>query len=422
MQGMWSFPVLLSSLEKERLVKINQTEIEFWHGSRISLEHCQDDRVLSKHQGVEKHVRVFEEATQIKERHIRWLRAWVTMSKEMLERVPEKWKGRFPRIIYTSNPIGISAGYFRREFVNARPKESIEKAPASEGGFLRQYIPAKVEDNPSEDAERTRQRVSGIDDEATADALLNENWDAPVGDFIREFNRSIHCVPDFLPPSHWTKFRAFDWGSSDPAYVLWFCISDGEPFKDHMGRERWFKRGCLIVYREWNVCNPNKPSEGLGLTNKEICEGILARTSEMTTGLTLTDSLPFQTRGSGELMAEEFFRHGVPLTRGNTDRHIGWKRVKDLLRGIDNVPMLQICEGCPWLLDYIPALQRHKTDPEDAVDSGEATHACDTLRLGCMTRPVIGDKRVLTNEDMRQAWRQKPTMKDVMKGRGGFSF
>lgn len=416
MEGTHSFPALLSSWVKDGFCKINQTEIKFENGSQISLEHCADERILSKHQGIERHVRVFEEAAQIKERYIRWLRAWVTMSEDMLARVPDKWKGMFPRIIYTSNPIGVSAGYFRREFVKARPREAIERVSDLEGGFLRQYIPARVEDNPSEDADRTRARVSGIADEATADALLNENWDAPVGDFIREFREQVNgrpynVVPDFMPPPHWLKFRAFDWGSAEPFCVLWFAISDGENFTDHLGRERWFRRGCVCVYREWYGNNPAKPAEGCGLTNKEIAAGILARTTEITTNVTVTDSLPFQNRGA-ELMADEFAKAGVPLTLGATERIAGWKRVKDHFTGIDGFPMLVICESCTNLRDYVPALQRHKTKMEDAVEDGEATHACDTLRLGVMTRPRVKDAPRADDAPVNTA---TPTFEHLMK-------
>ena len=381
MDGEFSFPVLLHQWERDGLAVINKTEIRFWNNSLISLEHCSSDKAMSKHQGIDKHVRVFDEATQIPERRMKWLMGWITMSDAMLERVPTEWKGQFPKAIFLTNPIGQSAGFFRRKFVLARPKGEIEEID----GFKYQYIPAKVEDNPSVNAAATRARVSGTMDAAIADALLNENWDALVGDFIREYNDDINAVPDFLPPSHWLKWRSFDWGKADPACVLWLCKSDGERFTDAHGRERWFPNGATIVYREWYICEPEDPAKGLGLSNLAICQGILARTPETTSGITLTDNLPFQRRDD-ELMADFYAKNGVPLTLGITDRVIGWARVKDDFKGIDGVPNLYVCHGCAYLRDYIPALQRHETKPEDAVESGEATHATDTLRVGIATR------------------------------------
>lgn len=401
MQGETSFPELLSLWVEAKLVTITQTEVRFnFNGSRISLRHCSDDRAMLKGQGVACHVRVFEEAAQLKEEHMRRLRGWVTMSEDMKTRVPEKWKGRFPKIIYTSNPFGESAGYFRRNFVKAAPPMELHQAPLSDGGHNRIYIPARVEDNPSEDKEAVIRRISGIGDEALVDALLNENWDAPVGDFIRQWNENLHRVDDFEPPDYWFKWRSFDWGSADPFAVYWHTISDGEPFIDQSGRERQFPRGARITYREWYGCHPVDQKAGLEMSNVEIARGILARTHEETSGLTITDSFPFANRG-GKLISQEFMEEGVPLTLGNTARIQGWKFFKDLMvghkfkdrEGIEQqIPLWYITRSCSYAAEYIPTLQRHKSKMEDAVEDGEATHTTDALRVGLFTNPPVVDK------------------------------
>lgn len=401
MQGETSFPELLREWVDAKLVTITQTEVRFnFNGSRITLRHCSDDRAMLKGQGVACHVRVFEEAAQLKEEHMRRLRGWVTMSEEMKRRVPEKWKGRFPRIIYTSNPFGESAGYFRRNFVKAAPPMEVFSAPLEDGGHLRQYIPAKVEDNPSEDKEAVIRRISGIGDEALVDALLNENWDAPVGDFIRQWNESLHRVPDFEPPEWWFKWRSFDWGSADPFAVYWHTISDGTPVETPHGEILEFPRGSRITYREWYGCHPVDQKAGPEMSNVEIARGILERTPEETSGLTITDSFPFANRG-GKLISQEFMEEGVPLTLGNTARIQGWKFWKDLMIGEKfkardgsevQVPGWYITRSCSYAAEYIPTLQRHKTKMEDAVEDGEATHSCDAIRVGLFTNPPIVDK------------------------------
>jgi len=173
--------------------------------------------------------------------------------------------------------------------------------------------------------------------------------------------------------------------------MLWMTVSDGEPFTDSKGRERWFPAGAVIVYREWYGCDPDSPSIGLGSTNLDIVKGTLARTTETTSGITVTDNLPFQRRDD-ELMADFYRKHGLPLTLGNTDRVMGWARIKDYLKGIDGLPMLYIVESCQYLRDYLPAIQRHDHKMEDAAEHGEATHAPDTLRVGLATRPNIKTK------------------------------
>lgn len=394
MKGADGFNALLAPWIEKGLVSITKTEVRFnFNGSLIELRHCADERAQNKGQGNPIHVLVFEEAAQILEDNMRFLRGWVTMDEEMKSRVPDKWKGRFPKIIYTSNPFGQSAGYFRRGFVKAAAPMTVFQAPIEDGGFSRIYIPAKVEDNPSEDREAVIRRVSGIGDEALSDALLNENWDAPVGDFLRQWNDNTHKVRDFTPPEWWFKFRGFDWGSSEPFYVAWACVSDGEPFVDNYGRERWFPRGAIIIYREWNGCDPNDHSQGLGMSNVDIAKGIVELTTEVTSNITITDSLPFQYRGA-ELMAETFARHGVPLTQGNTARIVGWGRLKEYLTGKDGWPLFYVQDCCPFMCEYIPVLQRHNRKPEDAQEEGEATHSCDVARLIVMTRPPVKMKPV----------------------------
>lgn len=412
MQGPYSFPDLLGPWERDGLVRINQTEIKFWNGSQISLEHCGTDKVMQKHQGIGRHARAFSEATQIATDRIRWLRGWVTMPVEMQEKVPDllgpiypnltrdQLRWFFPKILYLSNPIGASAGYFRRYFVNARPRYEIGKAPDEDGGFMRQYIPAKVEDNPSEDPAATRRRISGIGDQATADALLNEDWDAPVGDFFRQYDDYLHTTPPLQPPAHWFKYLSFDWGGSDPFCVLWWAVSDGEEFEDvdekGRKRKRWFPRGALVCYREWYGCEDDDHAKGLQMRNEDIAKGIADRTLEPTSGLVLTDSLPFQDRGDSRggktwRMADTFADCGVPLQRANTDRVFGCAEMRARLIGKDGFPMIYFCRDCAFVREYVPAVQADKKKRECYVESGEATHAADAARYAVAARPIVKD-------------------------------
>ena len=416
MQGDTGFPTLLEPWVKSKHVTITQTEVRFnWNGSLIQLNHCNDERAMLKHQGVAKHVRVFEEATQIRERYIRWLRSWVTMSEGMRAKVPKMFHVEhngemtipFPRIIFTSNPIGVSAPYFRKQFVKARPKMEIAETDAIEGGFLRQYIPALVEDNPSENAERTKARVSGIGDQAIADALLNEDWDSPVGNFFKQYSSDVHEVPDFNPPDHWFKFITFDWGSAEPFAVLWWCVSDGQEFVDD-GTVRWFPRGALVAYREWYGCADKRPAVGCEMRNPDIARGIVNRTHEDWSKLIVTDSLPFQDRGMEKngkkyRIADVFAENGAPLILGNCARVTGWTQVRDRLIGINGFPLLYLTENCVYTRDYLPAIARSKTNPEDAEEDGEATHLCDCVRLACTTRPFVRDKSKTAAEARKDA-------------------
>ena len=410
MDGETSFPVLLNQWQKDGLCKINQTEIVFWNESKISLEHCSDDLVLLKHRGIAKHVRTFGESTQILEHRIRALTGWVTMSEDMKSRVPEKWKGQFPKVFHVTNPDGISSGYYRRNFVDCCAPYTIRKV----GQFQRQYIPAFLDDNPSENAEATKARIGeAFQDKAIQEALIATdktgvtNWHTGGGEFFTEWDLDRHVTPDFTPPHWWFRYRSMDIGWHEPTAIYWIAVSDGQAFKDHDGNERWYPRGSRIFYNEWYICNQEKPALGLQLSNEEIAKGILERTEHASKKApTLTDSKPFQGTG-GQTPAMEFQKHGVILTQVNTgpgSRVAGWSIMRSALIGkmIDGfrekLPMVYFCECCKHAIDYIPALPRHPSEgkKDDAAEHGEATHACDCFPAGTLVTTPEGLKPIET--------------------------
>lgn len=432
MEGETSFPVLLNAWEKAGLCKINQTEITFWNESRISLEHCADDTVMLKHQGIAKHVRTFGESTQILEHRIRALTGWVTMSEEMKSRVPDKWKGQFPKVFHCTNPKGVSAGYYRRNFVDMRPPMSIEKV----GMHLRQYVPAFLDDNPSEDPEATKARIKeAFQDEATQKSLINEdksgvsNWHTGGGEFFPQWDHDRHVVADFTPPHHWFRYRSMDIGWHEPAAIYWIAVSDGEPFHDSSGQQRWFPRGARVFYNEWYLCDVERPANGLGMRNDDIAKGILERSEINARSVaTLTDSKPFQGMG-GEHPALTFQKEGVILTKVDTGpgtRVAGWSVVRSALIGQDfdiggglkKLPMVYFCECCKYARDYIPALPRHPSEgkKDDAAEHGEATHACDAIRYGLVGHPIIKDRKEPTDARIQKELQaRRPTIKNLIK-------
>ena len=419
MDGPTSFPELLRPWVREKLVKIRENEVEFtFNNSLISLAQIRTEEDLEKAQGREKHVLVCDEATQLPRRHIESLRGWVRMPKEMKVLLPQQIghlythvpkdeiQDLFPRVIYTANPIGASVSYFRKQFVEPRKPFEIERAADKEGGFLRQYIPSRIDDNPSADKEAQRRRLSSFG-EATAKALIEGTWDQPTGDYFPEWDEDKHVCPDFIPPKEWFKFRTLDLGYAEPTAVYWWCVADGSEVIGRKGEKIWFPSGSLVAYREWYVCDKENPDKGLRMRNNDIAQGVLNRTPEATSNITLTDSLPFQDRGSSNgqnnkkyTVADVFGEEGVPLMKGNTARIHGWSQLRDRLIGIDDVALIYLSESCKYARDYIPALPYSESNPEDAAEHGETTHSCDAIRLACTARPLtIKKKEGLTGEE-----------------------
>lgn len=393
-EGATGFRALLKPWIEAGRVVITKEHI-FFHDtqSRIEFVHCQDERQFDSAQGVERDVIVVDEATQIGERLIRFFRGWCRMTPQRQAALPEQWRGKFPRILYTANPIGPSVGFFRRAFIAPRDPYTIELVH----GFTRQYIPSRAEDNKATDLAAFHGRMEGIGDAAVAHALIEGDWESPTGDFFPEWDEDRHVLPDFTPDDHWFRFRTFDWGTRDPGVVHWWAVSPGEVVSG-----RWVPRGALVCYREWYICADDDQSVGRRLRNEDMRDGILERTEEQYRyQITLTDKLPFQDRG-GETIAQVFNNNGlgVDLTESDTSRVPGWSQMRARLIGVQEDtnnphrhPMLFFTERCRASRDYIPALTRHPNENkrEDAQEHGEATHACDSIRYACMAHRVISD-------------------------------
>ena len=413
MRGDFSFPVLLNQWVKDKLVTMNQTEIKFWNGSYISLEHCSTDGAMSKHQGIPKHIRVFDEAGQIPERRMRWLTGWMILNEDMKAKLPEEYRDKFPKIIYLSNPLGPSKPFLRKTFVKARPKFSVEK----KGAWKLQYIPFRVEDNPSEDAEMTRLRVADAVDEATAKALLNEDWDAQTGNYFSVWDSDRHVIKDFVIPDFWLRFRTFDYGSYEPWACLWWAVSPGTEVNGI-----YLPRGCLVCYREWYGCkaeHPQRDSDKLitnlapeGWSNADMANGIIDRTEERFDGQpTFTDKFPFNNLG-GRTIAKEFKDVGVLLTLGDTDRKNRGAQTTSKLNGLkliagsdEHWPMIVFFESCKYCQDYMPMIERHPNEGRlwDYAEDGEATHIVDCVTLAAMVNNKVYDAPTTTEESVNAA-------------------
>jgi len=436
MDGDFGFPSLLKDWIRAGKVVCNTTEVKFWNGSHIKLGHCWTDAALTSYQGVPKHVRIIDEAGQIRERHLKWLKLWMTMSYEMKEKIPLEWRHLFPKVIYLMNRMGSSKGYFRNRFVKARPKYKIEKV----GAFLQQYLPAAVTDNPSEDIEATIARVNEDADSATAKALLSEaGWDAQTGNFFEMWDSDRHVVKDFVIPDFWTRFRTFDYGSYEPWACLWWAVSPGETIHKGTAHETYLPRYCLVCYREWYGCKAEHPKNErdklvtnlapVGWSNADIANGVIDRTEERFDDQpTFTDKFPFNKLGT-RTIAQDFLETGLKLTLGDTDRKnraaltISKLNGEKLVAGSDQKwPMMVFFESCKYCQDYIPAVERHEDEgrPWDYTEDGEPTHIVDCVTLASVSHKVAADPPKNIETEVKKAMTDRrtirPSLSDILPG------
>lgn len=404
-EGPKGFRALLAPLVLAGLVTIIEDEIKWWNGSKIYLCHCKDEKDRFKYLGAEIHVLLIDELTTFTEVIYRFLRGRV---RAVGLNLPPHLIGLFPRILCGSNPGGVGHHWVKAAFIDGSLPLEIRAMSDDEGGMLRQYIPAKLADNPSmaTDDPKYRARLRGLGSPALVKAMEDGDWNVVAGAFFTEFSTERHVIAPFQIPAHWVRLRAMDWGSAKPFSVGWYAVSDGE-FAS-------IPRGALVKYREWYGMADGQPNVGLKLTAEEVADGIKAREDEKI-DYSVLDPSAF-TRDGGPSIAERMATHAkVYFQRADNARVAragamgGWDAVRSRLKGetdedgnIIGPPMLYLFETCVHTIRTIPALQHDELRPED-VDSDGEDHAGDETRYACMARPWVRAAPQKREQRYRQA-------------------
>lgn len=395
MEGPSGFRQLLAGWVECGFVTIVEDEIRFWNGSKIYLCHCKDEKDRFKYQGAEIHVLLIDELTHFTDKIYRFLRNRVRMVGITL---PAKYAGKFPRILCGANPGGVGHQFVKMTFIDGVTPFATYRAPASEGGMLRQFIPAKLEDNPSmtEQDPGYESRLMGLGSDSLVQAMRHGDWDIVEGAFFDCWRTQRHVVRPFFIPEHWLRFRAGDWGSARPFSFGWYAVvSDDHQIPDG----RILPRGALIRYREWYGIAKDehgkfKPDVGIKLHARAVGSGVHERDygDKITYGV--LDPAAFGEDG-GPSIAEEMMNAGALFRRADNKRIAargamgGWDQLRARLVGDEEGrPMLYFFETCVHAIRTIPALQ-HDEDRLEDLDTNQEDHAADEVRYACMSRPWI---------------------------------
>jgi hypothetical protein len=198
-------------------------EIRFSNGAQIHLCHCKDEKDMYKYQGAEIHVLLIDELTHFTEDMYRFLRHRVRMVGLPL---PHQYADCFPRILCGANPGNIGHLWVKRTFVEGRVPLAIETMSEPEGGMRRQFIPARLEDNPSmaQDDPGYEARLEGLGARALVLAMRWGDWSALEGAFFDCFSHHRHVIAPERLPDHWPRFRSGDWGSYAPYSFGWWGV------------------------------------------------------------------------------------------------------------------------------------------------------------------------------------------------------
>jgi hypothetical protein len=426
MEGPKGFRSLLADWADAGLINIVEDEIRFWNGSKIYLCHCKDEKDVYKYQGAEIHVLCIDEATHFTESMYRFLRSRVRMVGLTL---PPEYQGRFPKILASANPGNIGHLWVKATFVDFAAPMTVTQTEPKDGGMLRQFIPARLEDNPSMETDDPgyEMKLQGMGSATLVLAMRYGDWDVIEGAFFDIWDRQRHVIRPFEIPKTWTRFRALDWGYAKPFSVGWYAISDGELAR--------FPKGALIKYREWY--GRNEPNVGIRLDAEDLGRGVLEREKDDPPAhnggrrLGVADPSIFAEDG-GPSIAERMSNVGCAWYPADNKRIPGWDQVRSRLQGEDDIgtgirPMLYFFETCTDSIRTIPALQHDETKAEDLDTDGE-DHAADETRYACMSRPyvranqpapepkyiVVGGKTTVT---MNDAWKERDRQRSLGEGR-----
>jgi terminase large subunit-like protein len=391
-EGPSGFLAMLAGWAKVGFCKIVEDEIRFWNGSKIFLCHCKDEKDIYKYQGAEIHVLLIDELTHWTEAMYRFLRNRVRMVGLT---IPPEYQGRFPRILTGANPGNIGHAWVKAGWIDGAEASALRPMPDSEGGLLRQYIPARLEDNPSMQQHDPgyEKRLQGLGSAALVRAMRHGDWNVIEGAFFELWSTARHVVRPFEVPPQWLRFRSGDWGSAKPFSFGWWAVV-GDDHKTACGV--WLPRGALVRVREWYGMQPGRPNVGLKLDAEMVGRGLIERESAACSYGVL-DPAAFAQDG-GPSLAERIFR-------GSGDRIVfrpadnarvsargamgGWDAMRARLRGDeDGRPMLACFSTCLDSIRTIPVLQHDASRPEDLDSDGE-DHAADEWRYACMSRPWV---------------------------------
>lgn len=405
MEGPNGFPAMLREWGGDGRVKINHSinEISFVNGSKILLAHMQHEKDIDRIQGAEIHVAMIDELTQFTKSLYAFIRSRVRMTGID---VPGELKGRFPRILTASNPAGVGHNWVKSLFVDPVPPGEIWKSPPEEGGMTTQFIPARIQDNPTlleEDPDYIG-RLQGLNNPMLVKAMLEGDWNVTLGGIIDDlWRQDVHIIEPFSVPRSWYVDRAFDWGSSAPFATLWFAESNGETVKLSEGIERTWPRGTIFIIAEdygWN----GKPNEGLRLSNTEIAKRIMQTEQSALLSKLKVHSGPADTQiyevESGHCIAADMEKGGVRWERadkGPGSRVTGWKKIRDMLKASLQSPMeepgLLVFSTCRQTIRTLPVLPRDEKRNPDDVDTDAEDHIGDALRYRLLFRRRIAGVR-----------------------------
>lgn len=395
MEGPTGFRAWLQEDEKKRLVAVTTKEIRFANGSRISLNHMQDERFLQQWQGVDIHVLGIDQCEQFLETTYRFLRAQVRINDALKRVIPASLQGLFPRILLSANPGGVGHKWVKDMFIG-KPKDNRAWRLYREErfGLLRQFIPARAEDNPSLRADPGYiSRLESIGNPMLVRALREGDWEVVVDSMFGYLWREHRHVCDSFPiPVTWEIWRGCDDGFASPLSCHWITRDpdDGTFFVI----AEIYQKGLLPEDAAEKICARDL-SIPLDFGQDDIEDNDLPLAGDM-------DSAAFAMTGTGrQSRGDQMNLHGCKFRRVEKPSNSRVMRVQMMHQMLSEnpnskrrdrdgkrMPRMIFFRNCAHAIETIPALQIDKDNPED-VDTDSEDHAFDSVTYGLLHKKKL---------------------------------
>lgn len=375
-QARSEFPTLICSYNESK------HRFNFSNGSMMHFCHCQYDKDVFSYQGAEIHWLGIDEVTQFTAFAYDYLRGRVRCSLD----IPEQYRSKIPGIYCGANPGGPGHIHCKSRWVDFAKPYELKQTSKREGGMLRQYIPATLEDNfiLMRNDPGYADRLDALP-EPYRTAYKTGDWNIFMGQMFA-FNYQDHVIKPYPVPEGDTLYMTFDWGFGKPFSVGWWFI-------DNDGR--------VIRFAEMYGNAPgSEPDVGLRLSDDEIANriigkekylGLEGRSIVRLAGHDCFSKKPAYGQG-GQIpsTAEVFARKGLLLKKSDPNRVAKIRQFHQRLaipKGGDR-PMLQVFDICTDFIRTIPMLQADKNNMEDVEQSGAEDHIFEESVQICVMRPI----------------------------------
>ncbi len=416
LDGENGFRNLLSTFVQAGIITIVEGEIRHnTSGAKIHLCHCQYEKDRFKYQGAEMSLLLIDELTHFTDTIYRFLRNRVRNPPAIPAIIKQIFGEGFtlPKIICGSNPGNIGHTFVKQTFVDMLIPFEPKQMPREEGGMLRQYVPAMLEDNPSlmENDPGYEMRLEGLGSPDLVKAMRYGLWDITAGAALEKLRRDKHMIRDFEVPQAWTKFMVIDWGSSKPFAVLWFTVVDSDMILKAKGEwtERLIPKGALIVYREYYGWN-GKANEGARLESGVVAKNILDIEEDAGEEMDYrVGDAAMWAEHDGPSVQEKMYdaTNGRFLMERSKKGRVGnFEEIRARVAGDEDGPMLYVTESCKHFWRTVPDLQLDERHPESGPESSQEDHIYDCISYGCASRPYITTYKERLQAAIAEAKRQ----------------